>query len=268
MLPHHREVPGVLGRGLPGTLPHRQGGARRARQAPHRRALERLLQARPPGQVPGHPGHLLEGRQAGVAREAHRRPRGGQEAAGPHRPDRRRPGRAPAAPPRPDCPPDHGSTAVHGSSGAPMDASGWLLGGRRRCSRSSPPHISGSGSGRCSTGSSRSWAARVAIEGPSMEPTIAAGDWLLVDPLAYRGCSRRRRTTWCWRPTRATPRSCSSSVSCRSIPMAGCGSRATTRCSSTDSRIFGAVDPRTVTGRPWFRYWPPRPGRPGRLTAL
>ena len=26
---------------------------------------------------------------------------------------------------------------------------------------------------------------------------------------------------------------------------------------STDSRIFGAVDPARVTGRPWFRYWPP-----------
>ena len=34
-------------------------------------------------------GHVLEGRQAGVAGEAHRRPRGGEEAAGAHRPDRR-----------------------------------------------------------------------------------------------------------------------------------------------------------------------------------
>ena len=35
----------------------------------------------------------------------------------------------------------------------------------------------------------RSWEARVAIEGPSMEPTLSAGDWLLVDPDAY---ARRR----------------------------------------------------------------------------
>src|SRR5688572_24173347 len=32
----------------------------------------------------------------------------------------------------------------------------------------------------------RSWGARVAVRGHSMEPTLAAGDWLLVDPLAYR----------------------------------------------------------------------------------
>ena len=32
---------------------------------------------------------------------------------------------------------------------------------------------------------------------------------------------------------------------------------------STDSRAFGAVDPTTVRGRPWLRYWPPR--RIGRL---
>jgi hypothetical protein len=32
---------------------------------------------------------------------------------------------------------------------------------------------------------------------------------------------------------------------------------------STDSRIFGSVDPVSVEGRPWFRYWPVR--RIGRL---
>ncbi len=26
---------------------------------------------------------------------------------------------------------------------------------------------------------------------------------------------------------------------------------------STDSRVFGAVDPATVRGRAWARYWPP-----------
>src|SRR5215203_1921658 len=31
----------------------------------------------------------------------------------------------------------------------------------------------------------RSWAARVAVKGHSMEPTLADGDWLLVDPVAY-----------------------------------------------------------------------------------
>ena len=31
----------------------------------------------------------------------------------------------------------------------------------------------------------RSWSARVAVKGHSMEPTLTDGDWLLVDPLAY-----------------------------------------------------------------------------------
>ncbi|MET0773654.1 MAG: S26 family signal peptidase [Candidatus Limnocylindrales bacterium] len=25
---------------------------------------------------------------------------------------------------------------------------------------------------------------------------------------------------------------------------------------STDSRAFGTIDPTSVVGRPWFRYWP------------
>jgi nickel-type superoxide dismutase maturation protease len=32
---------------------------------------------------------------------------------------------------------------------------------------------------------------------------------------------------------------------------------------STDSRTFGSIDPTTVQGRPWFRYWPLR--RAGRV---
>ena len=31
----------------------------------------------------------------------------------------------------------------------------------------------------------RSWHARVAVVGDSMQPTLAPGDWLLVDPAAY-----------------------------------------------------------------------------------
>ena len=37
----------------------------------------------------------------------------------------------------------------------------------------------------------RSWRARVAVEGHSMEPTLRDGDWLLVDPDAYRRFSPR-----------------------------------------------------------------------------
>ena len=103
----------------------------------------------------------------------------------------------------------------------------------------------------------RSWDARVAIEGPSMEPTIAAGDWLLVDPLAYRD-----------RPPDvddlvlcADPRDAGLVLIKRVVSVDPDGwlrLEGDDPMRSTDSRVFGAVDPGHVAGRPWFRYWPPR----------
>lgn len=108
----------------------------------------------------------------------------------------------------------------------------------------------------------RSWAARVAIEGPSMEPTVTAGDWLLVDPLAYRD-----------RPPEVDdlvlagdPRAPDLVLIKRVVSVDPDGwlrLEGDDPMRSTDSRVFGAVDPRTVTGAPWFRYWPPR--RVGRV---
>lgn len=108
----------------------------------------------------------------------------------------------------------------------------------------------------------RSWEARVAIEGPSMEPTVRAGDWLLVDPDAYAG----RRPAPGELVLAPDPREGDRLLIKRveSIEPDGwlrLAGDAFDR--STDSRVFGAVDPATVGGRPWFRYWPPR--RIGRL---
>ncbi len=108
----------------------------------------------------------------------------------------------------------------------------------------------------------RSWAARVAIEGPSMEPTIAAGDWLLVDPLAYA-----ERTPDVDDLVLATdPRDDGLVLIKRVVSVDPDGwlrLEGDDPMRSTDSRVFGAVDPRSVSGAPWFRYWPPR--RIGRI---
>jgi signal peptidase I len=108
----------------------------------------------------------------------------------------------------------------------------------------------------------RSWAARVAIEGPSMEPTIAAGDWLLVDPLGYRDHPPDVEDL----VLSADPRDPELVLIKRVVSVDPDGwlrLEGDDPMRSTDSRVFGAVDPAGVTGRPWFRYWPPR--RIGRI---
>ncbi len=108
----------------------------------------------------------------------------------------------------------------------------------------------------------RSWQARVAIEGPSMEPTITAGDWLLVDPLAYRDRAPGVDDLVLAPDPRAAERVLIKRV-VSVDPDGWIRLEGDDPEQSTDSRIFGAVDPQTVVGGPWFRYWPPR--RIGRL---
>jgi len=102
----------------------------------------------------------------------------------------------------------------------------------------------------------RSWAARVAIEGPSMEPTILAGDWLLVDPLAFEDSPPEEDDL----VLAADPRDAGLVLIKRVVSVDPDGwlrLEGDDPMRSTDSRVFGAVDPGTVTGQPWFRYWPP-----------
>lgn len=101
----------------------------------------------------------------------------------------------------------------------------------------------------------RSWEARVAIEGPSMEPTLRAGDWLLVDPDAYGRRSPLVGELVLAPDPREDDRLLIKRVG--SVDPDGrlllAGDDAD---HSTDSRVFGSIDPASVVGRPWFRYWP------------
>jgi nickel-type superoxide dismutase maturation protease len=95
-----------------------------------------------------------------------------------------------------------------------------------------------------------------------MSPTLVPGDWLLADPDAYR----RRQP--CLgelilvpdprEPARLLVKRVAAVASDGWLEVAGDDPDA-----STDSRTFGPVDPSSVRGRAWFRYWPAR--RMGRL---
>jgi len=90
-----------------------------------------------------------------------------------------------------------------------------------------------------------------------MAPTLEAGDWLLVDPDAYRVrgpmpddlvlVSDPRE------PERLLVKRLAGFDGAGDLLVAG-----DTPEASTDSRSFGALDPATVQGRPWFRYRPLR----------
>jgi nickel-type superoxide dismutase maturation protease len=90
-----------------------------------------------------------------------------------------------------------------------------------------------------------------------MAPTLRAGDWLLVDPDAYR----RRLPAVGELVLAPDPRAPGRLLVKR---VAACGGDGALTLvgdaadASTDSRTFGPVDAASVAGRPWFRYWPAR----------
>jgi signal peptidase I len=109
----------------------------------------------------------------------------------------------------------------------------------------------------------RSWRHRVAVVGHSMEPTLRAGDWLLVDPHAYR---RRSPATGDLvvavdprQPARWLVKRVAELQADTALLLAGdhlahrLGPDAAVRVAHSD-----------VIGRPWLRYWPPT--RLGRLS--
>ena len=102
----------------------------------------------------------------------------------------------------------------------------------------------------------RSWPERARVAGESMEPALLRGDLILVDPTAFAR-----------RPPRAgeivvapDPRDPARVLIKRVRRVEADGSLVLVGDRpdrSTDSRTFGEVDPQTVVGRPWLRYWPP-----------
>lgn len=90
-----------------------------------------------------------------------------------------------------------------------------------------------------------------------MRPTLLPGDWLLADPDAYRERPLRTGELVLLPDPRDADRLLVKRVA--SIEADGRllvqGDAAE---ASTDSRDFGAVDPATLEGQPWFRYWPLR----------
>jgi nickel-type superoxide dismutase maturation protease len=101
----------------------------------------------------------------------------------------------------------------------------------------------------------RSWRARVAVVGSSMEPTLMPGDWLLVDPRAFRLRAPRPGQLVVAPDPREPARDLVKRVDELDLDgrllLAG-----DARDASTDSRTFGAIDPASVRGRPWFRVRP------------
>ncbi|CAN5821381.1 hypothetical protein BH24CHL6_BH24CHL6_02100 [soil metagenome] len=101
----------------------------------------------------------------------------------------------------------------------------------------------------------RSWRWRVAVEGHSMEPTLLAGEWLLVDPLAYEMHNPQAGQLVVVSDPRAAQRLLVKRVA--KVEKDG------TLSLGGDHAAHGAeplppVSSAALVGRPWLRYWPPR----------
>jgi nickel-type superoxide dismutase maturation protease len=102
----------------------------------------------------------------------------------------------------------------------------------------------------------RSWQSRAAVTGESMLPGLRPGDWLLVDPLAFRERLPRPGELVVVpdprQPERLLVKRVHSTEEDGRVHLAG-----DAREQSTDSRAFGPVQADDVRGRAWARYWPP-----------
>ena len=101
----------------------------------------------------------------------------------------------------------------------------------------------------------RSWHARVAVYGHSMEPGLRDGDWLLVDPLAEVRTGELVVAADSRADGRLVVKRIQSIDADGSVVLAGDHPGH----AGDGLRVPAAA----AIGRPWFRYWPPR--RLGRI---
>ncbi|MFN2484213.1 MAG: nickel-type superoxide dismutase maturation protease [Candidatus Limnocylindria bacterium] len=101
----------------------------------------------------------------------------------------------------------------------------------------------------------RRYAALVAVEGRSMAPSLAPGDWLVIESLSYRRRAPRAGEVVVARD----PRDPGRELIKRAYPDAAGAYRllGDAEAASTDSRTFGNVPEDAVRWRAAFRYWPP-----------
>jgi nickel-type superoxide dismutase maturation protease len=101
----------------------------------------------------------------------------------------------------------------------------------------------------------KSWEARIAVRGHSMEPTLLDGDWLLVDPDAFARRAPRVGQLVVARDPREAARVVVKRVaavdSAGSLTLAG-----DHPAHADDGESIGALPASALLGRPWFRYWP------------
>ena len=112
-------------------------------------------------------------------------------------------------------------------------------------------------------------ARRAAVRGPSMYPTLAPGEYVLFDRLAYRGnAPRRGDVVLASHPQRPATRIIKRIAGAPGEQVT-VGGRTWTLAEdewlllgdapdfSTDGRDFGPVGLQSIHARAWFVYWPP-----------
>ena len=112
-------------------------------------------------------------------------------------------------------------------------------------------------------------ARRAVVRGPSMQPALAPGEYVLFDRLAYRRATPRRGEVVLATDPREPRRRIVKRVAGGPGDTVTAGGRAWTLGEnewlllgdapeqSTDSRDFGPVGRESILSRAWFVYWPP-----------
>lgn len=128
--------------------------------------------------------------------------------------------------------------------------------GRRRPLVSSVARGVALGAGLAAAGVARRWFDVVEVQGGSMAPTLAAGDWLLIERRSYGRRLPRVGEVVLAPDPRDPARELIKRVAAVDDTAGTVELRGDAPEASTDSRAFGAVPIDTVRWRAVLRYWP------------